>query len=213
VSTRTELSSKIRQFLNDSGYFYSESDINDSIQDGYDEVAALSGCIEKVTSISFTLNTVYYDMRSLISDYISVVGIWNRRVKRWLTPVSLRQLDGLSEKWEITTSEPFAFCPVNYRYIAVFPAIAATGSAATNKMYIVYKAAAETLIASSEPAIPLSLQEDILNSYVSMDMFEQAEEWTKAQEHFKSYLEKGDELKSLISKRDSERLVRLGGSL
>lgn len=211
MSTRVEISSKIRQFLNDAGYFYNDSDINDSLQDGYDEVAALSGCIEKIVPISFTVNTIYYDLSTLIPDYLSVVGIWNRRVKRWMAPASVRQLDQMSDKWETTTGEPYIFSPINYRYIAIFPAISAVGTVANNKMYVVYKAAAETMAAASEPAIPLAIQEEILMSYTNMDMFEQAEEWTKAQKSFAGYLEKHDELKRLISKRDSERLIRLGG--
>lgn len=213
MSTKLQIANSIRDFLNDQGYFYNSDDINNSLQDGYDEVAAASGCIEKMVAIPFTLNTVYYDLRTLISDFVCLVGIYNRRVKRWMTPCSCRELDQLRSDWELATGEPFAFWPVNYRYMAIYPAINAVGTVAINYMYIVYKAAADTLADSTEPAIPLPIQGDILEEYTLMDMYEQAEEWTKASLSNKHYLEKHDELRVLIEKRDQERLVRLGGNL
>lgn len=213
MATRDEISAKIREFLNDAGIFYTASDINNSLQDGYDETAALSGCIEKIASISFTPNLVYYDMPSLITDFVSVVGIWNRRVKRWMTPASMRQLDQINQRWECTAGEPWIFCPVSLRYVAIYPSPTATGTVATNLMYVVYKAAAGTMIGSTEPEIPLQIQEDILLNYTCMDMFEQAEEWTKAQEYLDLYLQSHATLKDKIDRRDAERLVRLGGSL
>lgn len=213
MATRDEIAASCRQFLNDAGVFYNASDLNDSLQDGYDEVCAVSGCIEKIAAISFTANLVYYDMPSLIPDFISVVGIWNRRVKRWMAPCSYRQLDQLSEKWETTLGEPYAFCPLSPRYVAIFPAIANIGVADTNKMYVVYKAAAATMIGTTEPEIPIQIQEDILINYTCMDMFEQAEEWTKAQEYLKLYTSSHDTLKDKIDRRDAERLIRLGGNL
>ncbi len=130
-----------------------------------------------------------------------------------MAPVSFRQLDQLSDKWETTLGEPYAFCPISPRYVAIYPAIAATGTVATNLMYVVYKASAGTMVGTTEPEIPIQIQEDILQSYTCMDMFEQAEEWTKAQEYLSQYMQSHDALKEKIDRRDAERLVRLGGNL
>ncbi len=213
MSTRLQIANKIRENLDDQFGYYSVEDINNSLQDGYDEVAAESGCIEKGVAINFETNKVYYDLRELIPDFISLVGIWNRRVKRWMIPVSDRELDKLRENWETAHGEPYLFWPINYRYIAIFPAISGAGDASINKMYIMYKAAADQLIDTTEPQIPINVQDDILTHYGSMDMFEQAEEWTKAQKHLGHYMDKIEELDSIIRKRDVERLSRLGGSI
>jgi hypothetical protein len=213
MSTRLQIANKIRENLNDQGYFYTADDLNDSLQDGYDEVAAESGCIEKGSVVDFVPNTVYYDLRALIPGFLSLVGIWNRRVKRWMVPVSYRELDKLRENWEIAHGEPYLFAPVNYRYIAIFPATSGVGVEEINKMYVIHKAQANTLTDDTEPNIPINVQDDILTHYSTMDMFEQAEEWTKAQAHFGHYMDKIEQLDKIIRRRDVERLGRLGGNI
>lgn len=210
--TRDQIAIKVRQFLNDAGVFYTGDDINDSMQDGYDEVSAYCGNIEKMVAIDFVPGLVYYDFRAIIPDFVSLIAIWNRRVKRWMTSCSGRDLDNLRENWEVAVGEPYLFWPINYRYVAIFPTIAGIGEPTTNKMYVVYKAAADTLSGDTEPQIPDDLEEDILMHYVTMDMFEQAEEWTKAGEHRKHYIEKIDDLHKRLQHRDGERLLRLGGN-
>lgn len=209
MPTRDQISADIRDALNDAGYFYSADDLNDSIQDGYDEIAAFTGCIEKAVAIDLVADQTYYDLRSLIPDFISLVAVYSRFQKRWLCPCSDRQLDKIRENWEFATGQPFAFWPVNYRWMAIHPRTPDS----TQQLYIFYKAAAPTLGATTEPLIPVEICQDITSSYSTMDMFEQAEEWVKAGLYFKGYTEKIEELIRLMKKRDAERLIRLGGSI
>lgn len=183
--TRDELAARINRNLNSSGVFYTPDDINDSIQDGYDEVTAFCGTIEKAVSLPFIANLTYYDFATLISDFVGVVAIWNTTTKRWLFPISERKLDQERDNWEIATGTPEYFYPVNYRYVAIYKKPSAAGY---GNMYVFYRAAAPTLSGNTTPLLPVEFV-DILENYTTADMLEQQREWVKATEEQKEYIQ------------------------
>lgn len=173
--TRDQIASKVQTNLNDSGVFYTSTDLADSIQDGYSEVAALSGCIFKATTINITANLSYYDFGALISDFFAVTAIFNPTIKQWMAPVSLRQLEDVRNDWELAIGNPFLFWLVNFRFVAIYPKLATS----TGILYVYYRAHADMLSGSSTPQIPEDLQ-SVLEAYTTGDLLEQAEEFTKA---------------------------------
>lgn len=205
--TRDEIVAHIGEDLNSAAYYTSE-DLNDSMQDAYDEIAAFTGCITKSAPVPFEANTVYYDFLELIPEFVTVLGIWNGRTKKWMIPVSYREMDNYRSDWELSRGEPFAFCPVNYRYIAIFP----SPSDSNNYMHVFYRAQAEEMTGSSEPSVPDDIVEEIFGAYVMTDMHEQQMEWVKAKRRWKTYQQKITDLLQWLAGRDSERFKRLGGS-
>lgn len=126
----------------------------------------------------------------------------------------MKEIDKIRENWEVANGEPYLFIPINYRYTAIFPTPSALGSVTANEvMYTFYKARADTLTGTSEPIIPFNNQECTLRGYTTADMFEQAEEWTKAQAFMTDYWIEIEQIRKWVRERDKERLSRLGGSL
>src|SRR5674476_201907 len=105
--TRDQIASKVQTSLNDYGVFLTAADLNDSIQDGYSEVTALSGCIFKAGVVNLTANLTYYDFGSLIPDFLAVTAIFNPTIKRWMSPTNLRLLEDLRNDWELAIGNPF----------------------------------------------------------------------------------------------------------
>lgn len=182
--TRDEIVARASQNLNDFGYFYKADDFNDSIQDAYDEVVSLTGCYPKATTVAVTANKSYYDLPTLITDFVALRGIYNHRIKRWLIPKSMRWLDAQRDDWEITNGEPEYFVPINFKYVAIYPRPTST----SGNFWVFYYAAADTLIGSSTPNLPSVSGDESLENYITADLFEQAEEWLKAQEYYGEYL-------------------------
>jgi hypothetical protein len=204
--TRDGIAGIIRETLNDQGVFYSADDVNDAIQDGYDEIVAYTGCIENAVSLQFQSGLNYYDFYTLIPDYLGVVAIWNKSMKRWMIPVSLRELDDMRWDWERAVGSPYLFCPLNYRYVIIFPRMMSAG-----EMYVFYKAKANTLTGSDVLNIPPEICSEIMEHYLLADLHEQREEFTKAQMAYKTYWEEVQALIYRIRRFDQERLSRLGG--
>lgn len=207
--TVAEIIERIKLDLNSPEY-YGMIDFNDSMQDGYDEIVVATGAILKTADIALEADVVYYDILSKIPDFLAIYGIWNPQTKTWLVPVSYREFDNIRPDWETVTrgSGPYLFCPLNYRYVVFHPAC----SSDTGSLVMFYKAQADTLVSDSELQLPPELAEEIVSSYITMDLYEQAEEWKKANMSFKIYQQKIEQLKKWIRNRDAERPKRLGGS-
>jgi hypothetical protein len=188
--TRDQIASKVQTRLNDFGVKITPADLNDSIQDGYFEVTALTGCIFKAASISTSANLSYYDFGLLIPDFFAVTAIFNPTIKRWMVPVSLRQLEEIRNDWELAIGNPYLFWPINFRYVAIYPKL----TTSTGSLYAYYRAQADVLTGTSTPQIPDSLQ-SILEEYTTGDLLEQSEEFTKAGISLTNYFKDIQELK------------------
>ncbi len=75
MSTRQDLQARLQNQFSNTIY-YDQQAVMDSLQDGVDEVCAFTGCIYKSAAIPFTQYTTYYDMLSLLPDYIGIVAMW-----------------------------------------------------------------------------------------------------------------------------------------
>lgn len=197
--TRDEIVAKVSGNLNDFGYFYQPIDFTDSIQDAYDEIVSLTTCLPKATTIAATANKSYYDLPALISDFVALRGIFNHRIKRWLIPKTPRWLDTQRIDWELQNGEPEYFAVFNYRYVGIYPRVLTS----SGNLWIFYYGKANTLTGSDSPNLPASAGDDAIEAYGTADLFEQAEEWVKAQEYYEMYLKC---LKEVDKFRNSLRL-------
>lgn len=202
---RVDLQSRLQNNFNNSTY-YTVDDLNNSIQDGLDEIVPFTGCVYKSAAVTFGQFTTYYDFLTLLPDYVGLVALFNNVIRRWMWPTSLRKLNQVRIDWDVAYGTPEYFCPINHRYIAIYkkPAIAHYG-----QMLVFYLASAPTLGDSTEIPIPDEYV-TVLESYSKADLWEQAQEWGKAGVELKNYIESLEELRLLMkSKRNRDRLSNL----
>jgi hypothetical protein len=177
---QVQLADKILSTLDDNLTFYGSDDFLDAIQDGYDEVVAYTGCIEKATSLTLSATTTYYDFSTLIPDFISIIAIWNSVTKRYLSPVSLIWLERQRPDWESASGSVDYFWPINYKYVAFFRQRA-------DKIYVFYRAQAPILSTFTSILIPdkhMNCLQDISTAY----LLEQQHTFESAVRHIKSYI-------------------------
>lgn len=201
MSTRVDIRQRILNHFENPVYFTDQA-VNDSTQDGYDEIVAFTGLIQKAVVLPFQNGLSYYDMISLIPDYVGVVAIFNKAINRWMLPSSLRKLDQVRIDWETAFGVPYYFSVVSHRYMAIYkkPNVDSYGD-----MYVFYKASAPTLTDSTTLALP----DDFLNTledYVETDLWEQNQEWGKAAVHLNAYADNLAEVETWIkSQRQPDR--------
>ena len=181
--TRDQIADLLRINLEDGGItYYSADDVNDSIQDGYDDIAVVSGCIQKSADVDFIDNLTYYNFSVLISDYYTVVAIYNNTQKRWMDPTDRREMNTLRRDWETITGQPSMFFPMDSRRVMVMPRMVV----ASGNMTVFYRATAPTLAGGDTPLIHVDEQK-LLEWYATGDLFDQAEEYIKAEIWWSKY--------------------------
>lgn len=204
---RVQLASKLQNHFNNSVY-YTTQDLNESIQDGIDEVVAFTGCRLATALLPFQQYVSYYDLVSLVPDYIGVISIFNKVTNRWLIPSSLKKFELDRPDWDAAYGTPAFFSPINFRYIAIYkkPSVVGYGN-----FLMFYRAAAPTL----SDALPIPIPEEhitVLETYCLGDLSEQAQEWQKAGLQFKSYQKSLDTLRTLIQNQTNrDRVFSLKG--
>lgn len=202
---RVQHREQLKNFLNNTVY-YTDIDYNDSIQDGVDEICAFTGAIYRSGVLPFEQYKTYYDFRTLLPDYVGVIAIFNKTIKRFLVPSSLKKFNNYRIDWDSAYGTPDYFAPISHRYVAIFRKPAAAGY---GDMVVFYRAAAPTLSDSTEIPIP----EDHMNClehYNFMDLFEQQQEFSKASLQMGYYEEDLKALHDLMrGKRNSDRVMGL----
>ncbi len=205
MSTRQDLQARLQNQFSNTIY-YDQQAVMDSLQDGVDEICAFTGCIYKSAAIPFTQYTTYYDMLSLLPDYIGIVAMWNDTIHRWMFPTSLRKLNQTRLDWDSQFGTPYYFCPINHRYVAIW---LKPGAPSYGRMLVFYRAAAPTLTDQTPIPIPDEYQ-TALELYSIADLWEQAQEWGKASEGLQDYIKNLEALRVLMrNKRFVDRIPGL----
>lgn len=180
----SETKARVRRNLDDTAIsFYTEFDLNNSLQDAVDEIEAFAG--SQLRAITFPKQVkLYYDFATYVPDLLSVVGIFDPTNNIWLTPKSSRGLDLIREDWENWRGSPRYFNTISHRYTALVP----WPSTATGAYLLLYKAQPHTINDGYVPAIPEHLSV-IVENYSTGDMQEQAKEFVKANSWLNKYYE------------------------
>jgi len=185
MSTFAEIKALVRKNLDDANItFYSNDDLVDSFQDGYNDIAAKARCIVKKYTQDWQQDLVYYDMIALgLTDYMGATAIFNNNANRFLDDnISLRQLDNSDDKWELRKGTPNCWIPVNNKFFAMYPVY---GTAFGN-FDLYYWAKAPTIVDTDTPLIATDMQR-LLEIYSTADLIEQGEEYAKAQILWEEY--------------------------
>lgn len=193
--TRLQLATNVRSNLADAGVtFYDADSINQSLQDGYNEVAAKCRCITKSAIVQQLANQPYYDfLGGGVTDYLGTIAIFNQDTQFWLRDdVSIRDFDRIRRDWEQWAGEPQFWAPHSKQYIAICPVLA-TVTEYINQFTLWYWAQAPSFTEdSSVPLIATDMQ-SMLEWYATGDLLEDAQEVTKAQDWWQRW--EGDKVK------------------
>lgn len=187
--TRLQIKNDIKDNLNDlSINFYSDSDIHDSIQDAYDDIAVLTQCIQKETTLNWISKTNYLRFNNdyAIQDYLGTTAIFNNVTKRWLRDdLSLKDFDKIRKDWENWEGSPQFWAPSDPLNVVVAPRY----ENATGSFNLHYWATAPTLSSDDDTFLIATDMEGLLVDYVTADLLEQAQEFTKAGGYWIAYYE------------------------
>ena len=202
---RLDLQSRLQNHFQNPVY-YTSIDFNDSIQDGFNQISAFTGCLYASATLTFQQYRSYYDLLTLFPNYVGIVAMFNATIRRWMFPTSLKKLNQVRIDWDSAYGTPYYFVPINHRYVAIYfkPGVANYGSA-----YIFYRASAPTLTDSTSIEIP-DEHITVLENYCKMDLWEQAQEFGKAEEATQNYISDLEELRVLVrNQRNRDRYVSL----
>lgn len=207
--TRGQIKTIVRANLDDSGIsFYSETDLNESLQDAYDDIASLSQCICLSVDLDWigSLSYINFVTDYGLSDYLATVAIFNYSTKRWLRDdLNLRDFDRIRRDWENWIGTPQFWASSDPLHIAVAPKYLATaggsgsfdylsfsdafdiGSGSIGTFKLLYWAQAPVLASDLSTFLMASDVQNMLEFYATADMLEAAEEFGKAQEYWEKY--------------------------
>lgn len=211
--TRGQIKADIQDNLSDlSINFYSDTDLNDSIQDAYDDIAVLTQCIQKQVTLNWLSNLSYYNfqLRYQLSDYLGTIAIFNNVSNLWLRDdLSLKDFDRIRRDWETWIGTPIFWAPSDPNNIAICPKFLASnvtygafdvGSFDSNSYFVnnsaqnslgsfilYYWAIAPTLATDNDVLLIASDQSTTMTQYVTADLLEQCQEFNKAQSYWGPY--------------------------
>lgn len=207
---RGQIKTNVRINLNDTGVsFYQEDDLNDALQDAYDDIVCLSQCIIKNVDLNWLGQLSYYNFVSdfNLTDYLATVAIFNYSTKRWLRDdLTIRDLDRIRRDWENWIGTPQFWTSSDPLHIAIAPKyseLSVSGAFNSNafssaffiggnplgQFKLLYWAQAPALINDLSSFLTASDVQDMLEFYTTAEMLEQAEEFSKAQEYWEKYYE------------------------
>ncbi len=228
--TRAQIKATVRENLDDAGVsFYSESDLNESIQDAYDDIVCISQCICKSVDVAWIGGLSYYNFITDcgITDYLCTIAIFNYATNRWLRDdLNLRDLDRIRRDWENWIGTPQFWVTSDPLHIAVAPKYpqgdlpigAFNPLAFSDAFYIgdlaplgtfklLYWATAPVLASDLSIFLTASDVQNMFEFYCTADMLEAAEEYTKAQEYWEKYYSSLMEYSSRVKRNNKHDLL------
>lgn len=234
--TRGQIKADVQSNLTDLNInFYSDTDLNDSIQDGYDDMAILTQCIQKNVTLPWLSNLSYYDfkLRYQITDYLGTIAIFNNVSNLWLRDdLSLKDFDRIRRDWETWIGTVLFWAPSDPNHIAICPKMLSSNlvygafdyASFNNNAFFVnnssqsnlgsfilyYWAQAPTLLTDNDTFLIASDQSTTLTQYVTADLLEQAQEFNKAASYWGPYVEGVNEYADRVKRNcKSDLLLRI----
>lgn len=181
--TRDQIATNVKSNLDSNGLdYFGIDEINNSIQDAYDDIAVVSGCIQKVATLPWQANVTYYDLVDEINDFFAIVAAYNNNNNQWMNFQGLLTFDKVRQDWELWEGEPLFGAVLGPRKVTFVP----RKSTASGNATLYYRATAPTLAGSTAPLVHLDCHE-LLEWYATGDLFDQAQEFTKADGWWSQY--------------------------
>lgn len=123
--TRAEIREEVRRRIRESvasPTFWTDEDIDVSVNEGYMEMSDASEWYERFQVIDVLARRPYYDMRTQLRRGFLVAGpAYNMTTSRWLFQVSSSDLGINDIQWELRVSEPEFFMVRGLWWIGYWP--------------------------------------------------------------------------------------------
>lgn len=208
--TRGQLKADVQDNLTELNLnYFSDDDLNQSFQDAYDDIVILTQCIQKQSTQNWVSNLSYYNFQSLgITDYLGTIAIFNNVTNLWLRDdLSLKDFDRIRRDWETWIGTPQFWAPsdplniaVAAKYLASVSTVSAFWSGTFGPAFFIdttygtlgtfvlyYWALAPTFVSDNDIPLVASDMQVLFTNYVTADLLEQAQEFTKAQDYWILY--------------------------
>lgn len=236
MKNRGQVKAEVQTNLTDLNInFYSDDDLNNSIQDAYDDIVILTQCIQKKVTLNWISNLSYYDFKNVmnVTDYMGTIAIFNNVTNLWLRDdLSLKDFDRIRRDWETWIGSVLFWAPSDPTYIAICPKMFASniqygafdsGSFDSGSFFIdnsitsnlgsfilYYWALAPTLVSDSDTFLVASDKTTAITRYATADLLEQCQEFNKAQSFWDPYLKDIEEYADRVKRNNkSDLLLRL----
>lgn len=204
--TYNQLIAKMASLLEDEGkLFYSDTEIADSLQDGFWDIAVETRCIERVIQVTFPTSP-YLTITTPVPDYHAPTAIYNKNNNRWLPAVDFKTLEGLNDQWDTETGTPEFFCPIDFNTIAIYPTYQ---SVPTENMVLFYISVGDGIVNSEEINL-FPRDSEILLNYSVSDLLDTALEYRKSGMYFGEYLQFLSKVKLDMKRRNqADRFLQM----
>jgi len=197
--TLQEMRTETRRYLDEAtNVFFTDQDIDDALNDGWEELADAAEWAEREATITLKTHRTYYDLSTVLADsFLSLRRCWNTQTQRWLVPVDPRELDEGYRQWELNTGPPQKYFIRGLWWLGVWPAPPADSLG----LRIYYTAVPPKLtMNSAEPAVPIEYQQSLIDFALGR-LLAQERETKKSIQHFKLYGDLEAEFAQFVDKR------------
>lgn len=189
--TRAQLRTTVLENLTGSrvgSNFYQTEEINDSLQDAYNEVVAKTKCLVLNVTIPWQSGINYYDPTIWGAvNYLGTIGLFDNNSDLWLRDdVSIRDFNRIRRDWELWVGEPQFWASHSQKRIAVCPAL----SAGAGTFVLWYYGIAPVFNDDGTGTIIANDMDILLSDYSTVDLLETAQEVSKAQFYLSRYNDK-----------------------
>ncbi len=195
-----EMQTKVRRRLNElTTVFYSDDDVKNAINEGYQEMADATEFYEREAMVPMLKKRTYYDLKPILPNtFLSPRRIYNIETNRWLDPTDPRELDYHTYvRWELVEGAPEKYFLRGNWWMGVFPR--PTKDSLGLRFY--FTAIPPQFVESrEEPEFPQEYHEGLI-SFALSDLLAPERESSKALMHWTSYLKYQNDLQQYVNQR------------
>lgn len=202
--TFAEQKTEVFRRLNESSSsptYWTEADVEDALNEGYEEISDASEWYERSASISKLKNRTYYDLQTnLIDTFLAPRRCFNPQTNQWLDPISVRTLDFKTyRQWELNPGEPQKMFMRGLWWLGTYP----KSGADSGTLQLYYTALPTAMSADGdEPAFPQEFHMGLV-SYALYELRYQERETGIALKHFAEYQSYESGLRGYVQQRTS----------
>ena len=180
---------------------FTQSDIEEALQNAYHYIAVLTGCFPKITSVNFPTSPYW---KVDIPDYFSILLAYNPNSKRFIEIRDLSYLEALNDSWDTKFGHTSVITPLGANYLGLYPHYETVPA---SQLYLVYNSYPTTFKDEVTVQIPSQFKELLVYRAVS-ELLESVLEFSKARAYYTLYLELLPQFKKFVSSRIGPNLYR-----
>ena len=185
--------------------FWTEEDVAAALNEAYQEISDASEWYERVCNIDLLRERPYYDLRRVLPEPLLRVGsAFNLQTNRWLSPCSVRDLDGGWRRWETTVGMPDHVLIRGLWWLRYWP----MSGSESGTIQQHYTAIPPALVNDDDvPGFPLTVHAGLVE-FALADLWAQDAETTLAMKAWAMYLAYEAALTDFVQGRVSVPMVR-----